>query len=284
VFESPDEAGNAVAIALQDVTCTFTVAPQPTPLPSPGPTPGPAQNILLTALDGRIELTWAPPAASVPIVDYRIRCQAGDGIWIESDEGVSPDTTASVDGLTNGASYTCEVAAVGVSSVGVWAASRTPATPVGRPAAVSDAAKPCGSSFDCNPMLPPILGILGVVLVGGLLAVIVALYRDRTRGYVVAVVDTVHTANLGHGSNLGIAFVRASGGRRVTGIVGERGSNAEIRIRLLRGDRFRVTDRAGRHVTSSGEPIITLDSVGVRHELVLRAFATKSASPVTSHQ
>jgi len=284
VFESPDEAGNAVAIALQDVTCTFTVAPQPTPLPSPGPTPGPAQNIQLTALDGRIELTWAPPAASVPIVDYRIRCQAGDGIWIESDEGVSPDTTASVDGLTNGASYTCEVAAVGVSSVGVWAASRTPATPVGRPAAVSDAAKPCGSSFDCNPMLPPILGILGVVLVGGLLAVIVALYRDRTRGYVVAVVDTVHTANLGHGSNLGIAFVRASGGRRVTGIVGERGSNAEIRIRLLRGDRFRVTDRAGRHVTSSGEPIITLDSVGVRHELVLRAFATKSASPVTSHQ
>ena len=30
VFESPDAAGNAVGVALQDATCTFTVAPQPT--------------------------------------------------------------------------------------------------------------------------------------------------------------------------------------------------------------------------------------------------------------
>jgi hypothetical protein len=98
------------------------------------------------------------------------------------------------------------------------------------------------------------------------------------------VVDTRHTANLGHGSNLGIAFIRPSGNRQVSGIAGERGPNAEIRIRLLRGGRFRVTDKAGRHVTSSGEPVITVDSMGVRHELVLRAFATKSASPVTSNR
>ena len=31
VFESPDQAGNAVGVALQDATCTFTVAPQPPP-------------------------------------------------------------------------------------------------------------------------------------------------------------------------------------------------------------------------------------------------------------
>src|SRR3972149_2812531 len=37
VFESPDDAGNAVAVALQDVTCTFTVAPTPPPLPTPTP-------------------------------------------------------------------------------------------------------------------------------------------------------------------------------------------------------------------------------------------------------
>jgi hypothetical protein len=364
VFESPSEAGNAVATALQDVTCTFTVAPPPTQAPSPAP--GPVRDIRLAALDGRIEVTWAPPAASVPVVDYRIRCQAGDGTWIESAEGVSLDTKTSIDGLTNGTSYTCEVAAVGTSSPGVWTTSPTSAMPIGRPAApgkpsvvaldralrisvapddgaavssyhyecsadngttwsaevdvtsagdtsgrignltngaeyicrafaanaiglsdpspISDAARPCGSGLDCNPMLTPILGILGVVLMGGLLALIVALYRDRARGYVVAVVDTVHTVNLGHGSNLGIAFVRASGGRRVTGIAGARGPNAEIRIRLLRGGRFRVTDRAGKHVTSSGEPIITIDSVGIRHELVLRAFATKSASPAASHQ
>jgi hypothetical protein len=365
VFQSPDEAGNAVAIALQDVTCTFTVAP-PTQSPSPVPTPGPVQDIQVAALDGRIELSWAPPTGSGAIVGYRARCQGSDGTWIESAEGVSEDTTASVDGLTNGASYTCEVAVVGASSDGAWTAAPAPAIPIGRPAApskpslaaldhalaisvapaasgavsgyhyecsadegttwaaqvdvpsagnttgridnltngaeyvcrafaanavgrsdpspVSDAARPCGSTFECTPMLEPILGIVGVVLVGGLLAVLVAFYRDRTRGYVVAVVDTRHTANLGHGSNLGIAFIRPSGNRQVSGIAGERGPNAEIRIRLLRGGRFRVTDKAGRHVTSSGEPVITVDSMGVRHELVLRAFATKSASPVTSNR
>jgi hypothetical protein len=99
---------------------------------------------------------------------------------------------------------------------------------------------------------------------------------------VVAVVDVIHTANLGHGSRLGISFVRSPGSRRVTGILADRGPNAEIRIRLGRGGRFEVTDRVGRHVTSSGEPIVAADSVGVRHELVLRAFATNAASTVSS--
>jgi hypothetical protein len=362
VFDSAAEAGNAVAIALQDVTCTFTVEAPPSQ--SPGPLPGPVQDIRLAALDGRIDLSWNPPAGSVPIVDYRARCQGSDGTWIESNEGVSGDTTATVAGLTNGASYTCEVAAVGASSEGAWTPASTTATPIGRPAPpdkpavvaldraltisvsanagvstyhyecsadkgttwsaavdvpsagdttgrignlangtdyvcrafaanavglsdaspLSDAARPCGSTFECSSMLAPILGVVGVVLVGGLLAILVALFRDRTRGYVVAVVDTRHTANLGHGSNLGIAFVRAPSSGRVTGIVAERGSQAEIRIRLLRGGRFRVTDRAGRHVTASGEPVIAVDSAGVRHELVLRAFATRSASPVSSNR
>ena len=285
VFESPSEAGNAVAVALQDVTCTFTVAPPPSQSPGPAPIPGPPQDIRLAALDGGIEVTWTPPAGDVPIVDYRVRCRSGEGPWIESGEGVSGDTKATVGGLTNGAPYTCEVAAVGASSIGAWTASTTTVTPVGRrsPAPAAQAAKPCGSTFECNPMLQPILGIVGVILVGGLLILLVGLLRDRA-GYVVAVVDTRHTANLGHGSNLGIVFVRAPTSGRVTGIVGERGRTAEIRIRLLRGGRFKVTDRAGQHVAPSGEPIITVDSFGVRHELVLRAFATKSASPVTSNQ
>jgi len=369
VFESPDEAGNAVAVALQDATCTFTVAPSPSPTrtPTPAPTPGVVQGIRLTARDGRIELTWAPPAATpAPIVDYRIRCRAGDGDWIESKEGVSLETRATVEGLTNGTAYQCEVAAVGASSEGAWAAATTTGTPMGRPAAprkpsvealdralrisvtpddgagasgyhyecsgdkggtwpggvdvtsadnttaqignltngveyvcrafaanaiglsdaspISDAVRPCGSILECNSVLPPIFGILGFVLVGGLLAVLVALYRDRSRGYVVAVVDVVHTANLGHGSRLGIGFVRAPGTRRVTGIVADRGPNADIRIRYLGRGRFEVTDRVGRHVTTSGEPIVAADSVGVRHELVLRAFATKAASPVSSRR
>jgi hypothetical protein len=363
VFESPDDAGNAVAVALQDATCTFTVAPSPTP----ALTTGAVHGIEVTAGDGRIELTWAPPATTaVPIVDYRTRCRAGTEDWIESKEGVSLETSASVEGLTNGTAYQCEVAAVGASSEGKWTTAATTATPIARPAApgkprvealdhalrisvppddgagatgyhfecssdnggtwpgevdvaspdtttgqvdnltngveyvcrafavnatglsdaspVSDAVKPCGSLLECNSLLPPILGILGVVLAGGLVMVLMALYRDRSRGYVVAVVDVVHTANLGHGSNLGIAFVRAPGSRAVTGIVAERGPKADMRIRNLRGGRFVVTDRAGRHNTSSGEPIIAVDSIGVRHELVLRAFATRAASSVTSRR
>jgi len=171
----------------------------------------------------------------------------------------------------NGVEYVCR--AFATNAIGLSDASL-----------MSDAVRPCGSILECNSVLPPIFGILGFMLVGGLLAVLVALYRDRSRGYVVAVVDVVHTANLGHGSRLGIGFVRAPGTRRVTGIVADRGPNADIRIRYLGRGRFEVTDRVGRHVTTSGEPIAAADSVGVRHELVLRAFATKAASPVSSRR
>jgi len=370
VFQSADEAGNAVAVALQNATCTFTIAPSPSPSPSPTPTPAPtpgaALGIRLTALDGRIELTWAAPAATPEaIVDYRIRCRSGDVDWIESKEGVSLETKATVDGLTNGTAYRCEVAAVGASSEGGWTAATTTATPIGRPAApgkpsvvaldralrvavtpdntagvtryhyecsgdkggtwplevdvasadstarignlvngaeyicrafaanavgvsdtspVSDVVRPCGSALECNSLLLPILGILGALLLAGILMVLVALYRDRTRGYVVAVVDVVHIANLGNGSKLGIGFVRSPSTRVVTGIVADRGPEADIRIRHLGGGRLEVTDRLGPHVTSSGEPIVVVDSVGVRHELVLRAFATAAASPVSSRR
>jgi hypothetical protein len=371
VFESADEAGNAVAVALQDATCTFTVAPSPSPTPvataTPGPTPGDVQRIQVTALDGRIEVSWAPPAeSSVPVVDYRIRCRAGDGDWLESTEGVSLETTAIVEGLTNGTAYLCEVAAVGASSQGAWIGATTTATPIGRPAApqrpsvapldrglrisvladvgtlvsgyhyecsgdkgstwadkvdavsvdntaaqmggltngveyicrafaenaiglseaspVSEAVTPCGSALECNSLVAPILGILALLLLGGLLAVIAALVRGRSRGHVVAVVDVVHTANLGHGSTLGIGFVRAPDTRRVTGIVAERGPRADIRIRHLGGGRFEVTDRMARHVTTDGESVVVADSVGARHELVLRAFDTNAASPVSSRR
>jgi hypothetical protein len=360
VFESPDEAGNAVAVALQEATCTFTVAP--TPAPTAVPLPAPVRSIALTAGDGRIDLKWNPPAVTaVPIVDYRVRCRAGDGDWIESKEGLSLTPRATVEGLTNGAEYRCEVAAVGASAEGAWTAAASTAMPIGRPAApgkpsvealdralrisvapdgvasvseyryecsgdgggswplqrevasadatqitnltngvsyvcrafaanaigtsdaspVSDAVKPCGSLLECNALLTPILGILGVVLAGGLLAVLVALIRERRRGYVVAVVDVVHTVNLGQGSRLGIRLERAPGNKVVTGIVADRGKAADITIRQLGGGRFAVRDTRGRHVTKSGEPVVVV-AAGGRHELVLWAFATNTAAPVAS--
>jgi len=364
VFESAAAAGNAVAVALQDATCTFTVAPTPTP--TPAPTPAPVKGIKLTPGDGQIVLAWDPPAAgSVPIVNYTARCRAGDGDWIVSAEGVSLVPTATVEGLTNGTAYTCEVAAVGASGAGAWTAGLGTVTPVGPPAApgkpsvvalnralrifvapadghnvtsyhyecssdnggtwpadgdaapddttalignltngveylcrafaansiglsaaspLSDAVRPCGSTLECNSALLPILAIVGLVLAGGLLAAFVYLFRGRSEGHVVAVLDVVHTANIGHGSSLGIALVRAPDTRAVIGIVADRGPHADIRIRKLRGGRFQVTDRVGKRVVEDGEAVVVADSVGVKHGLVLRAFATKAASRVASRR
>ena len=373
VFESATEAGNAVAVALQDVTCTFTVAPTPSPSGSPTTTPSPAlgivQNIKLTPADGRINVTWIAPAAPpTPIVAYRVHCRSGEGAWTVASQGVSLEPAAVVDGLTNGIEYRCEVAADSATSAGPWVAGPDPATPLGRPAApakpsvqaldgavrislaavdasivsdyryecssdngsswpikmtvasstesaagataeirnltngvgyvcrayaargsdvsdpsaTSDAFKPCGSAFECNPILAPILGVFAALLLGGLLAAVFAVYRNRPRGYVVAVVDVVHTVNLGHGSTMGIAFVRDPQGGRVIGIEADRNPSAEIRVRYQGNDRFEVTDAAGRHTAEAGRPVIVVDRGRARHEIVLRAFRTATASPVKS--
>jgi hypothetical protein len=133
VFDSPAEAGNAVAVALQNATCTFTVEPPPA---VPVPKVGAVQGVHLTPGDGSITLSWAAPLrapGSAAVVDYKARCRAGDGEWIEADEGVSLETTAIVEGLTNGVEYQCEVAAVGTASEGAWTAASTAVAPMAPP-------------------------------------------------------------------------------------------------------------------------------------------------------
>ena len=127
VFETADEAGNAVAVALQDATCTFTLPPTSVVPPAPGVVRG----IRLTARDRSIQLSWSPPAGTpVPVVGYRARCRADVGDWVEATVGASPSTTATIDGLTNGVAYRCEVAAVGSESDGAWTAALTAVIPL----------------------------------------------------------------------------------------------------------------------------------------------------------
>ncbi len=366
VFETPDEAGTAVGVALQNATCTFTVAPTAAPT-APAATNA-VHGIRLKPLDGRIEVTWSPPAtATEPIVDYRVRCAAGDADPIESTEGVSLAPQATVEGLANGTAYACEGAAVGGKSAEpTWTAAAGAATPMARPAApakpvveardgglrisvepddgsgasgyryecspdggatwpsqvdaastdgtsaqigsltngvtyvcrafaendggrsdaspLSDAVRPCGSFLECSGIPVPVVGVVLLLLGVVIVLALVALLRGRSRGYVIAVVDVVHTANLGSGSSLGLGFVRAPHSRHVDGIVADRGPNAEIRIRMRSGGRFTVTDRTGDRGTASGEPIVIVDSTGARHELVLRAFSTHAASAVSERR
>jgi hypothetical protein len=362
-FQTAVAAGNAVGVALQDATCTFTIAPTPTPVPTPAPQLAPLVGFSIDPGDRSATLHWTSgptPASALPVTDYQARCRpTAGGDWIESAEGTSTDMSTTISGLTNGTSYECQVAAVSGTTVGSFTPAGT-VTPLGVPDApakptlaalngalqvtvptdqegvssyaiecsadngatwpirtqppagstsaqieqltngtdyvcrtyasnaigtsaaspLSDAARPCGSIIECNSaMLPLFAGILGLLAVG-IIAGLVLLARTRVTGYVIAVVDVVHTANIGHGSSLGISLTRADGTRTVSGIVADGGPTAEVRIRRLRNGGFAIRDRNGRREVADGDPIAFVDSVGVRHTLVLQAFATNAASQV----
>ncbi len=134
VFASGDEAGAAVALALQEVTCSFTVAPTPTPLPTPTPVP-PAAPIGVQVLAGNRSLTiqWLPPSSG-EVVDYLVRCRpAAGGDWIESEEGVSTTTQTVIEGLDPGVAYDCEVAASDGVSTGPYAPAQASTVVLGVP-------------------------------------------------------------------------------------------------------------------------------------------------------
>jgi hypothetical protein len=151
IFETAEAAGQAVGVALQDVSCTFTVEPSASPSPSPTPTPTPTpvpptpsptltaaavREIRLFPGDGNIELRWTEPpdAGASPVEAYQARCRPADGgDAIETEP--SPERTAVVEGLANGVTYHCEVAAIRGGVVGTWARASGSAEPFGRPPA-----------------------------------------------------------------------------------------------------------------------------------------------------
>ncbi len=137
VFDSAEAAGQAVGLALQDVSCTFTVEPTPTPAPTASPEPpAPVRNIRLTPGDSVIEVTWFAPddRDAAPVQDYLVRCQpSAGGDWVESTEGVSTETSTRLEGLANGVEYACEVAVVRESGEEPWERADSAAAPFGRP-------------------------------------------------------------------------------------------------------------------------------------------------------
>ena len=336
VFQTPEDAGNAVAVALQNATCTFTAAPVATP---PGPSNA-VENINLAPLDGAAAVDWDPPTtpATDPIVNYRVQCTAdGGGDPVATTQPASPDNSTVVKGLTNGTAYTCEVAADTATKQGDWTKSDDTVTPAPVPSApskpsvtaadraikidaalgsgpaaaalryecssdggktfpstadvqisagtkaqigglkngtayvcqatatndsgtgaaspLSDSVTPCDGFLECNGLVLPIAAGLGAVIAIALLLGFFVLGRNRTGNYVVAVVDTVHSANLGGGSDVGLALLGGPYARQLEGISAAKGKNADVRIHKLRGDKFRVTDKRGSQEVHSGEPV-----------------------------
>jgi hypothetical protein len=236
------------------------------PIGRPAPPPKPTVN----ALDGAV--TVAVPAVTTGVDEIRYECSADNGAtWAVTASGSASDPGVQIGNLANGTQYICR--AYAENSVGISDASP-----------VSDSVMPCGSALQCNPLMVPVFGGLGALLGIGILFAVLALLRGRPTGYVIAVADVVHTANIGHGRNLGIGFTRDPNSKRVTGIVADPAKSADVRIRRRRAGGFEVTDRTGTHLVADGDPVVVADSVGVRHSLVLRAFDTNAASQVTSRR
>ena len=177
VFPEAEQAGIAVAQALQEVTCSFTFAPPPTAAPTPVPTPTAPPppdaplNVQLLAGNESITIQWLPPAAPpAPVVDYLVQCRPeSGGDWILSTEGVSTATETEITGLEPGVAYECQVAATDGTNVGAYASATGAVVVLGIPVApgqprvdvgdasarvsvdpVSEGAPPERYIFDCS--------------------------------------------------------------------------------------------------------------------------------------
>ena len=143
VFPSPEAAGDAVALALQEVTCSFTVAPTPTPTPTPTPVPtpapaapGPPQGVAAEPTNEGLLLTWMAPASigTSPITGYTVHCRRADtGAWGTPTTAGSTLTETQLNGLEPGYPYECQVAAINSVGQGPWSAATIAVAPLGLP-------------------------------------------------------------------------------------------------------------------------------------------------------
>jgi hypothetical protein len=141
VFNSPLDAGHAVATALNEVTCAAFTSETTTPTPTPAVAPGSPSDVQVAPGNGSVRVTWSDPntLGTAPLRGFQARCRAADvQEWLATQDVSSTEHTAVFAGLENGTEYACEVAASSEAGAGAWAeaGAGTPAGPPGAPAGI----------------------------------------------------------------------------------------------------------------------------------------------------
>ena len=103
--------------------------------------PDVAVDIVATAGDASVALTWTAPADNgAVIVDYIAEYSTDEGLsWQAYDDGVSADPLMTITGLANGMSYVFHVGAMNeYQQPGDWSSVSNAVTPAGLPEPPTD--------------------------------------------------------------------------------------------------------------------------------------------------
>jgi hypothetical protein len=266
VFPSGDEAGSAVALALQEVTCSFTVAPTPGPTePPPTATPPPAapSGVHMVPGIGSLTVQWSAPSAG-EVTDYLVHCRPVDGgDWVESREGVSTSTETVIDGLQQGVAYDCEVAATDGTTTGVYVRAASSALVLRSPEIPGP---PLSEQFG---WLLPLVVALGIVAM--LVAALLYWRRamDRRRMWITAQVDGGANRSIGWGQAHGLGLERDADGWYASARPID---VAPIRIRYTGKNRFLVQSAAGMKDVHQGDPVPVREGTDEVHQLTIRLY------------
>ena len=121
-------------------TATFsTASASATPNPVPSQTTG--LTVSTNGQSNQLVLTWTAPSGNGSAVsDYIIEYSTDGGTtWLTYADGTSSATTATLTGLTNGASYTFRVSAVNGIGAGSASTATTSVTAIALPGAIASA-------------------------------------------------------------------------------------------------------------------------------------------------
>jgi hypothetical protein len=238
-----------------------TVVRPPSPPQKPSVSPGDSSIGAETkpgeGADGK------PADGGAPIDGYKWECtDVATGQPAATAESGGAET--SITGVSNGSEYTCSATAVNKAGES-------------KPSEQSDSVKPCSGLLGCNPWVLPLLILLLIAAVIAAALLAWYLWRQRTRGYVVATIDAHPPVNLNRGPQTGLSFVSTTADGGINGAQRDIQPSANVAIQNLGGDRFKWSDRTTgtNGVVERGGTFSVGDPSGGTHQIRLRAFATR---------